>query len=354
MAVTRDRPFRNADRGPGYSYRPDDRPPSIFGAHQPGIATPQLDHAVLAAYDLPEPRALREVLEAWSAQAEELMRAHPRELTLTIGLGAGAFAAGNSSNNRPLALHPLPAFAGDELDPAFCGGDVLVIAAGDNAGLAATSARLGERAPRWTQRGFLRRDPRDPPKGRPRDPLGFRDGTHNLRRPRDLDRHVWVERGDRSWMQGGTCLVVRRIRIDTHRWNRLQTDDQERVVGRHKQSGAPLGRSREFDPMVMTPPDAPNPSPAANAHVRLAAPETNEGAAMLRRSYSYHDDATQETGLLFLAFQRDPRRQFVPVQQRLAQHDALSDFVTHTGSALFAIPPGARPQGFVGDRLFGP
>jgi hypothetical protein len=46
------RPLTIADRGPGYSYRADDPAPSIFGAHQPGIATPLLDHLVLAAFDL--------------------------------------------------------------------------------------------------------------------------------------------------------------------------------------------------------------------------------------------------------------------------------------------------------------
>ena len=41
-----------------------------------------------------------------------------------------------------------------------------------------------------------------------RDPLGFRDGTHNLRRPRDLDRCVWIDRGDRSAMTGGTYRLL--------------------------------------------------------------------------------------------------------------------------------------------------
>lgn len=40
------------DRGPSESYRPEDAPPSVFGAHQPGIATPVLDHLAFAALDL--------------------------------------------------------------------------------------------------------------------------------------------------------------------------------------------------------------------------------------------------------------------------------------------------------------
>ena len=73
--------------------------------------------------------------------------------------------------------------------------------------------------------------------------------------------------------------------------------------------------------------------------------DTNGGVTMLRRSYSY------DHGLLFLGYQRDPRRQFVVLQRRLAEHDALSAFTTHVGSAVFALPPGARPGGFIGDGL---
>jgi deferrochelatase/peroxidase EfeB len=29
-----------------------------------------------------------------------------------------------------------------------------------------------------------------------------------------------------------------------------------------------------------------------------------------------------------------------------------NDYIQHTGSAIFAIPPGAAPDGFVGEGLF--
>jgi deferrochelatase/peroxidase EfeB len=69
--------------------------------------------------------------------------------------------------------------------------------------------------------------------------LGFKEGTGNLRRGRDLDRHVWAGDGERSWMVGGTVLVVRRIRVLLDAWSRLRLDEQERVIGRHRDSGAP-------------------------------------------------------------------------------------------------------------------
>lgn len=43
---------------------------------------------------------------------------------------------------------------------------------------------------------------------------------------------------------------------------------------------------------------------------------------------------------MFLAYMRDPRTSFVPVQQRLASDDALNEYIRHTGSAVFACPPG--------------
>jgi deferrochelatase/peroxidase EfeB len=95
----------------------------------------------------------------------------------------------------------------------------------------------------------------------------------------------------------------------------------------------------------------------ADAHIRLAAPGSNDGARMLRRGFSFTDGIDPvrnqlDAGLFFIAFQRDPRRQFVPIQERLGQEDALNEYIRHTGSGLFACPPGTRPGGYVGESLF--
>src|SRR5215218_1323440 len=169
------------ERGPGWSYRRDAATPSLFGRHQPGIATPQLDALVLAAFDLRAGAA--DVLRAWTREAEELMSS---ELTVTLGLGPGAFAP----RTRPVALRELPPFPGDALDPRWCGGDLVAqVGATRPEDAGAALARLESVAgdaivARWRQSGALRRDPRDGGSASPRDPLGFRDGTHNLRRGR--------------------------------------------------------------------------------------------------------------------------------------------------------------------------
>ncbi|MDQ3726465.1 MAG: Dyp-type peroxidase, partial [Actinomycetota bacterium] len=91
--------------------------------------------------------------------------------------------------------------------------------------------------------------------------------------------------------------------------------------------------------------------------VELARSKSNNGARILRRGYSYNDGIDPDTsqidaGLFFICFQRDPRRQFVPMQHRLADHDALSRHLLHTGSGVFACPPGVKPGGFIGEGLF--
>lgn len=287
-------------------------PPTVFGVHQPGVATPPLERLAIAAFDVEAAHVVARLRE-WTGIAEAVMRAGGG--TVTIGLGAGVFARGR----RPVGLTELPAFTGDALEPARCGGDLCVLAAPEQI------ARFG--TPRWVLAGE---------KG---DTLGFRDGTLIPRRGQDRDRHVWVGTGDRTGMTGGTYLVVRDIVVDPA-FSALPTSEQERIIGRHKDTGAPLGGRTLYEP-----PDLDRLAP--DAHIRVASPRTNQGVKLLRRGYATED------GLLFLAFMRDPRRQYVPLQRKLAEHDALSAYARHTASALFAIPPGAQPRGFVGDRLLG-
>jgi deferrochelatase/peroxidase EfeB len=358
------------DRGPGQSYRPDDVPPSLFGSHQPGVTTPVLDHVAFAALDLRaavDRPALQDLVAELSAAAERLMRAARRPpgeagpaggLTLTLGLGPGIFGDRfGLAARRPVALAPLPPFSGDALDPATSGGDVCIQAcAADPGGAAAALGRLvAVAAPaarvRWTQHGSMHRAPGDRPGGRPRNLLGFKDATSNPRRGKELDRHVWIGGRERMWMVGGTFLVVRRVRVLLEAWSALSPGEQERVIGRHRDSGAPLGRGHEFDAMPL---DGAVP---ADAHARLAAPRTGE-APLLRRGYSFDngidEHGERDAGLLLLLYQRDPRRQFVPLQRRLADGDALTRYTRAVGSACFAIPPGARPGQALAHDLLAP
>ena len=165
-----------------------------------------------------------------------------------------------------------------------------------------------------------------------------------------MDDFVWVDRStDQAWMRGGTYLVARRIRIHLEAWDRSTLGDQERTIGRVKASGAPIGASREHAPLDLAALDSfGEPLIPDDAHIRVAAPATNGGAALLRRGYSFADGVDPATGefdagLFFICFQKDPAQQFVRLQERLSHEDALFQYLDHTGSAIFACPPGPGP-----------
>lgn len=205
-------------------------------------------------------------------------------------------------------------------------------------------ARLarGVLAPRWVQYGF-----REQAAGgaRARNLFGFEEGQGNLRAgdASALDQHVWISDGP-EWLRGGTYMVVRRIRMHLEAWDRLPRADQETSVGRQKRSGAPLGVA-----------GAARDGPSADSHVRLAHPTTNAGIRILRRGDSFADGLDQQgrldSGTLFVCFQRDPGRQFVPLMRKLAASDRLHHYLTHAGSAVFALPPRAPLDSWVAAPL---
>jgi deferrochelatase/peroxidase EfeB len=359
---------------------------AFHGEHQAGIATAAQDRLHFAAFDVEDGlRAsdLRDLLREWSRAAErmsagrlvdgndggqlappadtgEALGLTPARLTVTFGLGPSLFDDRfGLAGSRPAPLRDLPALPGDELDPGRSGGDLCVQACADDPQVAFHAvrnlARIGRGAVtvRWSQLGFGRTSSTSRAQATPRNLLGFKDGTRNLKAEDadDLARHVWVA-GDRdgepAWLRGGSYLVARRIRMLIEVWDRASLGDQEQTIGRRKASGAPLGGREEFDALNLA-------RLPADSHVRLAAPSSNGGVALLRRGYSFTDGLDDrlgqlDAGLFFLSFQRDPDA-FVRVQRRLGSSDALNEYIKHVGSGVWAIPPGARRGGWVGETL---
>ena len=353
---------------------------SFHGAHQRGILDSAPANLIFVGYDLspntqPKIRdSLRILLRDWSAAAATAMAGQPvgrldltaglgpAGLTVTIGIGASALTKAGLSDRIPDALAPLPAFPGEKLDPARSDGDLGVQVCAEDPVVAAAAARaLSNIArgtlvkPRWVQRGFLRSAAASTrPDATPRNLMGQVDGTNNPK-PTDpgFDQAVWA--ADPAWMRGGSYLVCRRIRMLLEKWENQPLDAQERVIGRRKNTGAPLSGGDE-----RTPPDftalaqSGQPLIPQSAHVRIAHPDFNKGARMLRRGYSYddgYDKTGADAGLFLQAFQADPHHAFVPVQRRMTDLDALVAFVRHEASALFAVPPGASQGGYVGELL---
>jgi len=161
-----------------------------------------------------------------------------------------------------------------------------------------------------------------------------------------------------AWMAGGSYLVSRRISMHIETWDRTSMREQEMIFGRDKGEGAPLSGGTEF-----TEPDfdaeGPDGEPkiALMSHVRLAHPDDNDGVQILRRGYNFTDGTDGlgrlDAGLFFIAFVRDPRTQYVPMQTKLSRDDLLMEYLVHTGSGLFAVPPGVTGPGrWVGQDLF--
>jgi deferrochelatase/peroxidase EfeB len=364
----------------------------FHGAHQAGIDTAAQDWLHFAAFDLAtNSRAeLRELLREWSRAAAEMTAGQmvgeasslqpappddtgetvgllPSRLTVTLGFGPSLFGRRGLrlGGRRPAALAEIPPLPADELDPAEGGGDLCVQACSDDPQVAFHAVRnlarigRGTVAMRWSQLGFGRTSTTTRGQDTPRNLMGFKDGTANIRAEDSeaMRRFVWVGGGGSpAWMRGGTYMVTRRIRMLLEVWDRSSLADQEATIGRDKYEGAPLGAAREDDPLDLDAERDGAPAIPADSHVRLASPQLNSGERILRRGYSFTDGVDEslgelEAGLFFICFQRDPRRQFVPIQRRLGENDALGEYIKHVGSAVFAIPPGARKGGYVGETL---
>mgnify|MGYP001545742940 CR=1 FL=1 len=373
----------------------------FFGAHQGGIVTPQQSHTYVAAFDLTTDKRddVIGLLRAWTDAAArmtqgataapldtpddkpapdsaDILGLGPQGLTITFGFGPGLFTQEGRdrygiANRRPAALVDLPRFNGDQLVAQKTGGDLYVQACANDPQVAFHAVRqlarmgYGAIAMRWGQAGFL-----SGPRGQtPRNLMGFKDGTNNpsTAKPPLMNQFVWASAPDAPWMQGGTYTVVRRIRITLEHWDQMELGFQEEVFGRHKYSGAPIGMKNEFDALDLKAEDKDgNPVIAQNAHVRLSNEASNNGAQILRRSYSYNDGTNfyierwppwrQETeydaGLIFIAHQGDPRTGFIPINEKLSKFDMMNQFTTHVGSAIFACPPGARQGSYIGAGLF--
>ena len=300
----------------------------------------------------------------------------PSNLTVTIGFGPSLFDDRfGLASKRPKALAALPALPGDELDPAFVGGDLCIQACADDPQVAFHAVHnlarqgIGTVVHRWMQLGFGRTSSTTTAQATPRNLMGFKDGTSNpsSHDPAAMEKFVWVGNEGPGWMRGGSYVVLRRIRIALEHWDRMPLDFQERTFGRHKVSGAPLGRNNEFDSLDLNAADEyGTPVIPESAHVRLAASVSNDGAQIFRRPYSYNDGAdftierwppwrqgiAYDAGLFFVCYQRDPRTGFIKIFSEMAKFDMLNQFVTHTGGGLFACPGGVAQGEFVGQRLF--
>lgn len=374
----------------------------FIGAHQAGIVTPAQDRLHFVAFDVTTNKRaeLVDLMQSWTMAAlrltggldagaigavngadeappddtGEALGLPPSGLTLTVGFGPTLFRNADGrdrfgiADRRPPALADLPRFPRDTLQPEISGGDLCVQACANDPQVAVHAVRnlarigFGAVSVRWSQLGFGRTSSTSQSQTTPRNLFGFKDGTANLKAEETalLDEHLWARAEDgAAWMAGGSYLVTRKIRMLIETWDRTPLGEQQAIIGRTKGEGAPLTSAKEFDePNFTTVASDGEPLIAADAHMRLAHPTLHSGARLLRRGYNFVDGSDGlgrlNAGLFFMAYQRDPRRQFVPIQSALAARDSMNEYIRHVSSGVFACPGGvAGPDDYWGRALFG-
>lgn len=347
------------------------------GRHQAGVATALQAAASFVALDLRDDVDREALVRMMRLLTDDITRLTqgkpaladpqpelaqvPARLTVTVGFGMGLLRAAGRAGQAPEWLRTgLPAFAIDELQRRWSGGDLLLQVAAEDPVTVSHTVRvlLTDADPfatvRWVQSGFHRPSNTAPTGITGRNLMGQVDGTINPEAgTADFDQVVWEPDDSKpAWLRGGTAAVVRRIAMDLTTWGGMDQHAKEEAIGRRLSDGAPLTGGTEF-----TAPDfeATNeygfPVIPETSHMRLAHAQQPQ-ERMLRRPYNY-DDGPNDAGLIFTAFMADPDTQFVPIQQRLADSDVLNIWTTPIGSALFAVPPGFEPGQYIGQTLLG-
>ncbi|WP_147533439.1 iron uptake transporter deferrochelatase/peroxidase subunit [Bacillus marasmi] len=362
---------------------------NFYGAHQSGIATKNPQHVYFVSLNCiaKSNNELKELFKTWTEDSVRLMNGEvaldgsntllpPKDtgetegleashLTLTFGVGPSLFEKPELGLQKlkPKELQDLPHFPKDQLDPHYTGGDICIQACADDPQVAFHAVRnlirngRGKVTMKWSQAGFNSYPKMGGKLETPRNLFGFKDGTvnPNVDDAKDMNSVVWVQSGDsKNWLTGGTYLAVRRIQMHLETWDRTALKEQEATFGRHRDSGAPIGKTDEFADMDIDRKDeAGNPVVPIDSHVFLAKQVKDR---MLRRAFSYSNGIHSETGafdagLLFISFQKNPS-QFINIQNSLGALDKMNEYVTHRGSALFACFPGIKEGSFLGAGLF--
>ncbi|KUF08233.1 Dyp-type peroxidase [Leucobacter sp. G161] len=333
------------------------------GRHQAGIISVPATHVRHIAYTLrseTDREAITRMLRILTGDIEALtagvgpladpepeLAARPARLSITVGVGQRLVDRVDPAK-RPAWLAPLPKFQLDQLGNGFDDGDLLLIVQADDPLPVAHAARMLHRdldrfaEIAWIQQGFRQSRGSEAKGTTMRNLMGQVDGTVNPEpADADFDPLIWIGAGDgQPWLAGGSAFVLRRIRMELDTWDRVDRPGREQTIGRTLSDGAPINdpTGGEHAPADF---DAKNalglPIIPSAAHIRRAKSD-DPSERIVRRAVNYDDG--QEAGLLFGCYQRDPLKQFVPIQQRLDEADMLNEWVTHTGSAVFAVLPG--------------
>ncbi|MGL6235630.1 MAG: Dyp-type peroxidase [Segniliparus sp.] len=357
------------------------RPPSpapFHGEHQAGILAEPAPAVVVASANVlaADRKELAELFKAITDRARTLVSGkaptatgigdvpadpgtlgptpEPSGLTVTLGVGASLFDDRYGlAGRKPARLARMEPFEGDDLDPAWCHGDLSLVVAADSQDATLRALRDIARHTRGAMQLNWKIDGSTAPArpdGAPRNHFGFKDGTANpdAARPHETAGLVWAAPDDQPWTKGGSYQVVRLIRMLVEFWDRISIGEQEQIFGRDRASGAPLtGNAETDDPDYAS--DPAGKIIPLTSHIRLANPRTAEtdGSRILRRAYNYSrgldSNGNLDLGLVFTCYQQDVERQFAAIQRRL-DGEPLADYIAPFGGGYFFALPGARDE----------
>ncbi|WP_448969527.1 iron uptake transporter deferrochelatase/peroxidase subunit [Macrococcus capreoli] len=357
---------------------------NFYGKYQSGIISDVQKHVNFVVLELhsTEVNEVKEMFKQWTAHSIKLMNGDliapltnntmlptidtgeakgldAARLTLTYGVSPTFFDKLKITEKRPKDLKDLPHFPKDQLDDKFTGGDIVIQACSDDPQVNFHAIRNLIRASsgivtmKWAQTGFNSFEEKEGKVQTPRNLFSFKDGTGNPKAHEQdaLDQYIFANSG---WEKNGSYLVVRKIQMHLETWDRTALEDQEATFGRHRDSGAPLGKKNEFDTVNIEEKDKEgNYVIPEDSHVHLAKKAKTK---MLRRSFSYTNGVNEQTGafdagLIFVSYQKSPE-QFTRIQNMLGRIDRMNEYITHRGSGVFLVFPGIKEGGYIGETLF--
>lgn len=367
---------------------------NLYGLNQSGIQTPAQEYLYFLSFDLTtESKArVQDLFKRWTNLASQLMTdgvvadgqsynlppkdtgeilgAEATGLTITFGFGPSLFNTNSGkdrygfANKKPIELKDLPKLPKDSIKADQSYGDVCIQICGNNpivlfhAGRNLTREAFGTASLRWAQQGFSGAVP-SKEKMTPRNLFGFKDGTANPLSDADFAESVWIDSASEpAFMQGGTYLAVRRIKMIIETWDRTSLREQEGIIGRSRVEGAPLSGGKEFTvPDFKLKDSTGTELIPKDSHLAIAHSSNFSNKKMLRRGYNFENGMDKvghlDAGLLFLSFQKSLESNFIPVLQALSKSDALNEYILHTGTAVFAIPRAPKDSSeFIGFELF--
>ncbi|WP_182418528.1 iron uptake transporter deferrochelatase/peroxidase subunit [Bartonella sp. HY038] len=357
---------------------------AFYGEHQAGILTPRPATGLVAALNVvvSKPEQLEDLFRRLTDRIRFLTKGGsyperddklppydsgilgpeitPNGLTVTVALGNSLFEKFDWLKvHKPAELEQMTGFHNDALVASRCHGDISIqICANDIDTVIHALRDINKNLSnllvmKWMQEGSV------PviaplPNGEvenARNFLGFRDGSANpdTNDSALMDRILWVNdsrKNEPEWARGGSYQAVRIIRNFVERWDRTPLQEQERIFGRKRDSGAPMDGKKESDvPDYTKDPDGK--VTLLDAHIRLANPRTadSEKHQILRRPFNYSNGVTKsgqlDQGLLFICYQASLHDGFIHVQSQL-DGEPLEEYLKPEGGGYFFTLPGVQ------------